>query len=548
MSDGPPSGPPGGPPTGPPPGPPTAEGPPSGPPTAGGPPSGPPKGPTASRPATAGPPTGPPSGPSGGPPTSTPAPNGPGRSGGGIGQRLLRPQAIVGILALLGGGGFLATRGGGGNGAAPTPTVSVRGEVLREPVTVPGPGPFTQPVSFSTGATGATSTTSTTSTTTTAPTAASTTSGPVSIAATSGATPGLYGGTLKNAECNKEQLVMFLEANPDKAKAWADVQQIQPAQIRDYVAKLTPATLTADTRVTNHGFANGKATPHQSVLQKGTAVLVDAFGAPRARCYCGNPLIPAVAQADAASFTGPSWPAFDPTNLQAISPSPTPLTVLQLRDNTRNAGIARPVGSDGSTDASTPAPPTLAEPRDRPAPTVVATSSTTGVTTTAVRPTTTLTNSTTRPALIAAPNAFIQKEGVVKATSVYSATYAPSNAIDGDRTTSWFSKGSIVDGPTTTYTWTGTKDDLITLVRVIGNGANQDPSIRSNFGFGSVIIRVRDANGQIDFEQTVPLPGTPDPDAVVQPGVRGRSVELVFSGGETPDCGGFAELEVGVTR
>ena len=462
----------------------------------------------------------------------------------------MRPQAIIGILALLGGGGFLAMRGGGdGKSAAPTPTVTVKGEVLREPVAVPGPDPFTQPVSFPAATTAGSSTTATSPATTTSGTS-STTAGPVSIASTSGATPGLYGGTLNNAECNKAQLVTFLEQNPDKAKAWATVQQIEPTQIRDYVAKLTPAILSADTRVTNHGFANGQATPRQSVLQSGTAVLVDAFGAPRARCSCGNPLIPAVPQAEAASFTGPSWPAFDPGNLVAVTPSPTPLTVLQLRDTTKDAGIARPVGSDGSKDTSTPPPPKLPEPRDRPAPTVVATSTTAraGATTTTARPTTTLATGTTRPANIPLPNAFVQKEGVVKPTSVYSDKYAASFAVDGDKSTSWFSKGSLVDGPTTTFTWTATKDDLITLIRVIGNGANKDSSVQTNFGFGQVIIRVRDANGAIDFEQNVPLPGTPDPDAVVQPGVRGRSVELVFSGGEAPDCGGFAELEVGVTR
>jgi hypothetical protein len=465
-------------------------------------------------------------------------------------RALMKPQAIIGIIALLGGGGFLASRGGSsGDGAAPTPTVSVKGEILREPVTVPGPDPFTQPVSFASTTTAAasTATTSPATTTTGPPATSSTTAGPISIASTSGATPGLYGGTLNNSECNKEQLVTFLEQNPDKAKAWAAIQQIEPSQIRDYVAKLTPAILSADTRVTNHGFANGQATPHQSVLQAGTAVLVDAFGAPRARCYCGNPLVPAVAQAEAASFTGPSWPAFDPGNLVAVTPSPTPLTVLQLRDTTRDAGISRPVGSDGSKDTSTPPLPKLPEPRDRPAPTIIASSTTVAGTTTA-RPTSTLATATTRPANIPAPNAFIQRDGAVKATSVYSGTYAASFAIDGDKSTSWFSKGSSVDGPTTTYTWTAPKDDLITLVRVIGNGANKDPGVRSNFGFGSVVIRVRAANGEIDFEQTVPLPGTPDPDAVVQPGVRGRTIELVFSGGEASDCGGFSELEVGVTR
>lgn len=60
-----------------------------------------------------------------------------------------------------------------------------------------------------------------------------------------------------------------------------------------YVAELTPAHLAADQRVTNHGYRNGSPTPRQSLLKAGTAVLVDAEGVPRVRCYCGNPLVPA---------------------------------------------------------------------------------------------------------------------------------------------------------------------------------------------------------------------------------------------------------------
>ena len=48
-----------------------------------------------------------------------------------------------------------------------------------------------------------------------------------------------------------------------------------------FIRELTPTLLTQDTRVTNHGYKNGKATPHQSILQKGTAVLVDSQPPPQ---------------------------------------------------------------------------------------------------------------------------------------------------------------------------------------------------------------------------------------------------------------------------
>jgi hypothetical protein len=43
-----------------------------------------------------------------------------------------------------------------------------------------------------------------------------------------GTDPGLYGGTRDSATCNREQIVAFLEANPEKAAAWAAVQDLEP--------------------------------------------------------------------------------------------------------------------------------------------------------------------------------------------------------------------------------------------------------------------------------------------------------------------------------
>lgn len=83
-------------------------------------------------------------------------------------------------------------------------------------------------------------------------------------------------------------MVAFLQANPQKASAWSGVLGITPGDIPAYVAGLTPLILRSDTAVTNHGFRDGKATNVHSVLQAGTAVLVDKYGVPRVRCHCGN--------------------------------------------------------------------------------------------------------------------------------------------------------------------------------------------------------------------------------------------------------------------
>jgi hypothetical protein len=100
---------------------------------------------------------------------------------------------------------------------------------------------------------------------------------------------GLYGGSLEQT-CDPELLIAYLESEPEKAAAWAGAQGINVDLIPEFIRSLIPAILQVDTRVTNHGFSDGVATPRQSILPAGTAVLVDDTGKPRVRCYCGNPL------------------------------------------------------------------------------------------------------------------------------------------------------------------------------------------------------------------------------------------------------------------
>lgn len=172
-----------------------------------------------------------------------------------------------------------------------------------------------------------------------------------------GSTPGLYGGTRNIASCDAEQLVSFLAGNPDKARAWASVIGIATTDIPAYIRGLTPVLLRADTAVTNHWFENGVATPIPAVLQAGTAVLVDQFGVPRVRCYCGNPLLPPVF--GTPSYTGPSWSGFDPRGIVTVAPALTPITVIRIVDVTTGRPFDRPVGSTGTSDTDAkPAPST----------------------------------------------------------------------------------------------------------------------------------------------------------------------------------------------
>ena len=142
----------------------------------------------------------------------------------------------------------------------------------------------------------------------------------------------------------------------------------------------------------------------------------------------------------------------------------------------------------------------------------------------------------------------VTSEGSVQASSTFGGNQFPAQlAVDGQRGTSWFSSGPESSGPTT-FLWTGLRDDLISSISVLSKALNDDPSVRRNFGFGSVTVQILNASGAVVFQQSVSLPSTPDPDIVVQPRVIGRAVRLLFSGHEDPGCGGFSELQVFAER
>lgn len=102
---------------------------------------------------------------------------------------------------------------------------------------------------------------------------------------------GLFGGTAEET-CDPERLIEYLYANPSQGEVWAQVQGIEFNQIADYIRSLEARVLAESAVVLNHGFTNGAATEFEATLEAGTAVLVDAEGNIRTRCYCGNPITP----------------------------------------------------------------------------------------------------------------------------------------------------------------------------------------------------------------------------------------------------------------
>jgi hypothetical protein len=167
-----------------------------------------------------------------------------------------------------------------------------------------------------------------------------------------GATAGLYGGSRDTGVCDVAKLVAFLgdPANAAKASAWANVLGIGTGDIPSYAAGLTPVRLRFDTLVTNHGFRDGAATAFQSVLQAGTAVLVDADGVPRAKCNCGNPLTEPTG-GDPSHPLNPddAWPGYDPDKVVTVRPG-DPVPAFVLVDLVTGEAFRRPVGSIGDDD------------------------------------------------------------------------------------------------------------------------------------------------------------------------------------------------------
>ena len=189
-----------------------------------------------------------------------------------------------------------------------------------------------------------------------------------------GDSPGLYGGTRRSATCDQEKLIAFLQSDPGKAKAWADVQGIPVSDIPRYVSRLTPVVLRTDTLVTNHGYRDGEATGGPAVLQAGMGVLVNGYGAPAVKCNCGNPLTRPEKKisTDGASYTGRSWPGFDDRKVTKIQPRDAKkgtIATFVLVDPEGTMGFERPRATEGEADGPPIGlPATEGSPSDSPSP------------------------------------------------------------------------------------------------------------------------------------------------------------------------------------
>jgi hypothetical protein len=347
-----------------------------------------------------------------------------------------------------------------------------------------------------------------------------------------GTQPGLYGGTLDESSCDRKAMIGSLDGDDAKRSAWASVQGIPPSDLTAYLEGLTPAVLLADTRVTNHGYSGGEATPYQAVLQAGTAVLVDDRGVPRARCAGGNPLTPPLDQGTDFAFSGSEWSGFDADRLVTIRPG-EPTDVFVLVDIPTGRPFSRPAGSTGADDQPITGTTTTTA------------STTTSTSTTSTSTSTTTTSTSTTSTTVAAAPTDVTDDGVVSASSTFSPNFPADLAVDGDPATSWFSQGVSADPNGSTFTWRTPDPELIQEITIVGNG--RSPEFAENFGFESVRVEVL-VGDDVAYTESFGLPGTPDPTVNARPRVVGDGVRLTFTGFENPDQGGFAELKIVALR
>nr|BEK70383.1 hypothetical protein KPHV_76100 [Kitasatospora purpeofusca] len=225
--------------------------------------------------------------------------------------------------------------GGGGSNDTTVPTAN---EVALQGPQDPGPAPFTPSVQTEAVQAPAAAPATVTATRTAGATATASTG----LHNVEGTSAGVYGGTMNKPSCDVERLISITSTG-DTGPAWASAQGIEQSAIPGYLRSLTSAYLRVDTRVTNHSYQGGAAVAYQSVLQAGTAVLVDAQGVPRVRCSCGNPLKAPTLVSD-AKYVGKPWTGFQPSTLVIVVAAPRPVTEIVLVDIVTGGWFARLTG------------------------------------------------------------------------------------------------------------------------------------------------------------------------------------------------------------
>jgi hypothetical protein len=160
-----------------------------------------------------------------------------------------------------------------------------------------------------------------------------------------GGAPALYAVPSGGASCDRADLAFQLDADHAKAAAWVRPMGIGVQDIDAFVNSLTPVLLRADTAVTDYGYPNGSTQSYASILQAGTAVLINSYGEPTVKCVSGDPLGRPTSFNDSNLYTGDSWSGFQAGKVCTIAPAPTEVAafvVVELPSGDHVSVTAKP--------------------------------------------------------------------------------------------------------------------------------------------------------------------------------------------------------------
>jgi hypothetical protein len=222
-------------------------------------------------------------------------------------------------------------------------------------------------------------------------------------------------------------------------------------------------------------------------------------------------------------YTGPAWQGFSPTTVVIVRPAPVIINIFVLLNVNTGGTIRRPAGTTGAQDQASPEPPGTAQASPSPSPSAQPSSTS------------------------CSQSQAITRNGSVSASSTYpGGSYAAALAVDGDRSTSWFSAGANdPNGDNSIFTWTGRAPALICSISIFSNSQHKDPAVRRGFTFTSVTVQVLDAGGTVLNSSDSPMQ---DQDVNVSYGAggvkNGSILKLILHHHTDPTCGGFSELVI----
>ncbi|MBD0690021.1 DUF6777 domain-containing protein [Streptomyces sp. CBMA123] len=366
---------------------------------------------------------------------------------------------------------LIVSNQGGKHEAVPTAN-----EVALQAPADPGPAPFTPSVE-----TQGVSAPAPAPTTTAAqqPGGGPKSASPTVLHSVQGASAGLYGGTMNRPSCDTERLIGMVSSG-DGGRAWASAAGIEQSAIPSYLRSLTSAYLRVDTRVTNHSYKSGAVVEYQSVLQAGTAVLVDSQGVPRVRCACGNPLKPPVLVSD-AKYTGKAWAGFQPSTLIVVVPAPQPVTEIILVNIETGGWFSRLTGRIDVVDKHVGPPQgPLAPGVPPPAPwkptTPTATASTSGATSSGATPSGATTSGSTTSGSTTSGST---TSGPTTSGSTTSGSTTSGSTTSGSTTSGPTTSGSTTSGPTTSGSTTSGSPTKMTSPPATSTSANSPTKMTS---------------------------------------------------------------------